>query len=75
MHKNNFGMKAKWHFFATLHGKNACDGVRVGGGLQLHDFAKSEIPGITRLFVDKLQVDVFSKKNFSKQKKTFYPQW
>ena len=46
-----------------------------GGGLQLHDFAKSEIPGITRLFVDKLQVDVFSKKNFSKQKKTFYPQW
>ena len=40
------------------------------GGLQLHDFAKREIPGITRIFVDKLQVDVFSKKNFFKAEKT-----
>ena len=39
------------------------------GGLQLHDFAKREIPGITRIFVDKLQV-VFSKKNFFKAEKT-----
>ena len=28
MHKKDFGMKAEWHFFATSHGKNVCDGVR-----------------------------------------------
>ena len=27
MHKKDFGMKAEWHFLATSHGKNACDGV------------------------------------------------
>ena len=26
-HENDFGIKAEWHFFATSHGKNACDGV------------------------------------------------
>ena len=29
MHKKDFGMKAGWHFCATSHDKNACDGVRV----------------------------------------------
>ena len=27
MHEQDFGIKAEWHFFATSHGKNACDGV------------------------------------------------
>ena len=27
MHKIDFGMKAEWYFFATSHGKNACDGA------------------------------------------------
>ena len=26
-HKVDFGFSAEWHFFATSHGKNACDGV------------------------------------------------
>ena len=26
-HKDDFGLEAEWHFFATSHGKNACDGV------------------------------------------------
>ena len=26
-HKKDFGLDAEWHFFATAHGKNACDGV------------------------------------------------
>ncbi|MCP3667236.1 MAG: hypothetical protein GY696_32870, partial [Gammaproteobacteria bacterium] len=26
-HKEEFGCKAEWHFFATSHGKNACDGL------------------------------------------------
>ena len=26
-HKLDFGVKAKWHFSATSHGKGACDGL------------------------------------------------
>ncbi|KAJ8669802.1 hypothetical protein QAD02_014517 [Eretmocerus hayati] len=26
-HKNDFSLEAEWHFNATAHGKNACDGV------------------------------------------------
>ena len=32
MHKIDFGMKAEWHFFATSHSKNVCDGVGGGRG-------------------------------------------
>ena len=31
-HEADFGVKAKWNFFATSHGKNACDGI--GGTLK-----------------------------------------
>lgn len=26
-HKNDFGIDAEWHFFATSHGKSSCDGI------------------------------------------------
>ena len=26
-HLEDFGINAEWHFFATSHGKNACDGI------------------------------------------------
>ncbi|KAK3931753.1 Protein CapI [Frankliniella fusca] len=26
-HKSDFGLDAEWHFYATSHGKSACDGV------------------------------------------------
>ena len=26
-HETDFSIRAEWHFFATSHGKNACDGV------------------------------------------------
>lgn len=26
-HKEDFDVDVKWHFFATLHGKSACDGI------------------------------------------------
>lgn len=26
-HKEDFGINAEWHFFATAHGKGPCDGV------------------------------------------------
>ena len=32
LHKKDFGMKAERYFFATSHGKNACDGV--GGAIK-----------------------------------------
>ena len=25
--EKGFGIKAEWHFFATAHGKGACDGI------------------------------------------------
>ncbi|KAK3912458.1 ARL14 effector protein [Frankliniella fusca] len=31
-HKKDFGIPAQWHFFATSHGKSACDGI--GGTLK-----------------------------------------
>jgi hypothetical protein len=31
-HNEDFGVPAEWHFFATSHGKSACDGV--GGTLK-----------------------------------------
>ena len=31
-HEADFGVKAQWNFFATSHGKNACDGI--GGTLK-----------------------------------------
>ena len=27
LHKQDFNLKIEWHFFATSHGKNACNGV------------------------------------------------
>ena len=26
-HKDDFGLDAKWNFFATAHGKSPCDGI------------------------------------------------
>ncbi|XP_066590497.1 uncharacterized protein [Prorops nasuta] len=31
-HKNDFGLNAEWHYFATAHGKGPCDGI--GGTLK-----------------------------------------
>ena len=39
-HKEDFGIPAKWHFFATSHGKGPCDGV---GGTVKHEAAKASL--------------------------------
>ena len=63
-------IKAEWHFFATSHGKNVCDGVggtikrlaaraslqrpisnQILTPLQLFEFAKVEIPGVTSFYI------------------------
>lgn len=38
-HKEEFGIKAEWHFFATSHGKGACDGI--GGTVKRHAYRSS----------------------------------
>ena len=38
-HKNDFGINAEWHFFATSHGKGACDGI--GGTVKRHAYFTS----------------------------------
>ena len=32
LHKTEYQIDAKWHFFATSHGKNSCDGI--GGSIK-----------------------------------------
>ncbi|MES9880157.1 MAG: hypothetical protein ABW185_04670 [Sedimenticola sp.] len=39
-HLDDFGLHAEWHFFATSHGKNACDGV---GGTVKREAAKASL--------------------------------
>ena len=52
-HKEDFGIPAEWHFFATSHGKGPCDGV--GGAVKreakilLLPFNKIYRPSITKL--------------------------
>lgn len=38
-HEQDFGIKAQWNFFATSHGKGACDGI--GGTVKRHAFKSS----------------------------------
>ena len=42
--EDDFGLKAEWNFFATSHGKNACDGV---GGTVKREAAKASLKAIT----------------------------
>ena len=39
-HKTDFGLDAKWSFFATSHGKQPCDGI---GGTVKHLTAKASL--------------------------------
>lgn len=43
-HENDFGVPAEWHFFATAHGKNACDGV---GGTTKREVTKKSLQSTT----------------------------
>jgi len=38
-HQKDFGIQAEWHFFATAHGKGACDGI--GGCIKRHAYRAS----------------------------------
>lgn len=43
-HQKDFGLKAEWHFFASCHGKNACDGV---GGTTKRELSKVSLQRTT----------------------------
>jgi hypothetical protein len=44
-HNKDFGEPAEWHFFATSHGKSACDGV---GGTLKRLAAKASLQQVTK---------------------------
>ena len=39
-HKEDFGVQAEWHFYATPHDKGPCDGI--GGTVKCFSVAKEE---------------------------------
>lgn len=39
-HEQDFGLEGEWHFFATAHGKNACDGI---GGTTKREVTKRSL--------------------------------
>ena len=43
-HEDDFELQAEWNFFATSHGKNACDGV---GGTVKREAAKASLQAVT----------------------------
>lgn len=54
-HKNDFGINAEWHFFATAHGKSACDGLggtvkRLAARASLHRPYSDQIMTPIQLF-------------------------
>lgn len=54
-HKTDFNVDAEWHFFATSHGKGACDGVggtvkRTAFRYNLQHDAASQITSTRRLY-------------------------
>ena len=60
-HKEDFGIPAEWHFFATSHGKGPCDGV---GGTVKREAAKASLQ---RPYHDQImttyQLYTFAKEN------------
>jgi hypothetical protein len=61
-HEKDFGIKCEWNFFATSHGKNACDGI---GGTIKRGVAKASLQRIQsdHILNPKAFYD-FSKKHF-----------
>ena len=43
-HQDDFGIQAEWHFFATSHGKSACDGI---GGTVKREAARASLRATT----------------------------
>ena len=43
-HERDFGLEAEWHFFATSHGKNACDGI---GGTVKREASRASLKAVT----------------------------
>lgn len=63
MHKQDFGIDAEWHFFATSHGKNACDGV--GGVLKRAAYKASLQRTLTRHILTAKDLYEFASQNLS----------
>lgn len=69
-HYDDFGLSCEWHFFATSHGKNACDGI---GGTIKRLTAKASLQRlITDQILNAQAMFEFCKQSLGKQIQFFY---
>ena len=81
-HKKDFVIEAEWHFFATSHGKGACDGI--GGCVKRNAYRASlqnrnskKITNTTELykwateFFNKIYFDFCTVEEFENHKKNW----
>lgn len=73
LHQEDFGATAECHFFATCHGKGACDGIGgtvkrlarqaslqrklITNAKELHDWAVKEIKGIEFMYISTGEIE------------------
>ncbi|KAG1670077.1 Regulating synaptic membrane exocytosis protein 2 [Nymphon striatum] len=62
-HKEDFGITAEWHFFATAHGKSPCDGI--GGTVKRLARAASLQATVSRHILTPLQLYEWAKAHIS----------
>lgn len=63
-HKKDFGIDAEWHFFATSHGKGACDGI--GDTVKRHAYHTSLQKDTNLLLTSPKQLFDWAKQFFKK---------
>ena len=69
-HKEDFGLDCEWHFFATSHGKNACDGI---GGTVKRATARASLQRTTeRQILTPEDMFKFCEEYLSKTMKFFF---
>ena len=69
-HEKDFGLACEWHFFATSHGKNACD--RIGGTVKRATAHASLQRPTEEQILTPEDMFQFCEENLSKKIKFFY---
>ena len=69
-HMNDFNLSCEWHFFATSHGKNACDGI--GGTVKRATARASLQRAMDKQILTPLDMFQFCKENLSQHIKFYF---
>lgn len=69
-HEEDFGIKAEWHYHATAHGKNACDGI--GAIFKREAVRASLLVKPTKAITDAVRLYDWAKKHFKTISVFFY---